>query len=70
MKTIHIISHSHWDRDWYMPFEYHRSYLINPVHVKVLRKDKEGVVYAELDAPEVQHIPVTKRYYASVSSLL
>lgn len=48
----------------------HRSYLINPVHVKVLRKDQEGVVYAELDAPEVQHIPVTKRYYASVSSLL
>ena len=48
----------------------HRSYLINPLHVKVLRKDQEGVVYAELDAPEVQHIPVTKRYYASVSSLL
>lgn len=48
----------------------HRSYLINPLHVKVLRKDKEGSVYAELDAPEAQHIPVTKRYYASVSALL
>ena len=28
MKNIHIISHSHWDREWYMPFEYHRWYLI------------------------------------------
>lgn len=48
----------------------HRSYLINPLHVKVLRKDKEGVVYAELDAAQAQHIPVTKRYYASLSALL
>lgn len=28
MKNVHIISHSHWDREWYMPFEYHRSYLV------------------------------------------
>lgn len=28
MKNIHIISHSHWDREWYMPFEYHRAKLI------------------------------------------
>jgi len=27
----------------------HRSYFVNPSHIKVLRKDKEGVVYAELD---------------------
>ena len=31
MKNVHIISHSHWDREWYMPFEYHRSYLIKLV---------------------------------------
>lgn len=23
-KTVHVISHSHWDREWYMPFEKHR----------------------------------------------
>lgn len=28
MKNVHIISHSHWDREWYMPFEYHRARLI------------------------------------------
>ncbi|MCR2820063.1 alpha-mannosidase [Lederbergia panacisoli] len=26
--TAHIISHSHWDREWYLPFEKHRYYLI------------------------------------------
>lgn len=25
-KNIHIISHSHWDREWYMPFEYRVAY--------------------------------------------
>ena len=38
--------------------------------VKVLRKDHEGGVFAELDASDVRHIPVTKRYYDSLSALL
>lgn len=32
-KNIHIISHSHWDREWYMPFEYHRARLIDLIDV-------------------------------------
>lgn len=28
MKTAHIISHSHWDREWYMPYESHHMRLI------------------------------------------
>lgn len=48
----------------------HRSYYVNPAHVKVLRKDKEGIVYAELDAKDVMHIPVTKRYYDRLSEML
>ena len=31
-KTIHIISHSHLDREWYMPFERHRYHLIELVN--------------------------------------
>lgn len=27
-KNIHIISHTHWDREWYMPFEAHRYKLV------------------------------------------
>ena len=24
--VVHIISHSHWDREWYLPFESHRMF--------------------------------------------
>lgn len=27
-ETIHVISHSHWDREWYLPFERHRVKLV------------------------------------------
>ncbi len=48
----------------------HRSFYINSAHIKVLRKDKEGIIYAELDMPEAKRIPVTKRYYDQLSNLL
>jgi hypothetical protein len=48
----------------------HRSYYVNPSHVATLRKEKDGVVYAELDAGEEMHIPVTKTYYNRLSELL
>lgn len=48
----------------------HRSFYVNPSHIKVLRKDMEGVMYAELDADDVRHIPVTRKYYASLSEAL
>ncbi|WP_312093018.1 alpha-mannosidase [Niallia sp.] len=28
MKKVYIISHSHWDREWYLPFEQHRMRLV------------------------------------------
>ena len=48
----------------------HRSFYINPIHVKVLRKDKDGIMYAELDANDVRHIPVSKKYYDRLSEML
>ncbi|MBR5124407.1 MAG: alpha-mannosidase, partial [Clostridia bacterium] len=27
-KTLHLIPHSHWDREWYVPFEKHRVRLV------------------------------------------
>lgn len=48
----------------------HRSFYINPVHVKVLRKDKDGIMYAELDADDVRHIPVSKKYHDRLSDIL
>lgn len=47
-----------------------RSFYVNPKHIKVLRKEKEGVIYAELDALDTRHIPVTKRYYDKLAEML
>lgn len=27
-ETVHIVSHSHWDREWYLPWEAHRMRLV------------------------------------------
>lgn len=48
----------------------HRSYYVNPSHIKVLRKDREGVVFAILDVDDVIDIPVSRKYYNSLSDLL
>ena len=48
----------------------HRSYYVNPLHVKILRKDSTGVVFAELDSDDSRRIPVTKKYYGMLSELL
>lgn len=47
-----------------------RSYYINPRHVKVLRRDKEGVITAELDIANLKPIPVSPKYYDAISKWL
>ena len=46
-----------------------RSYFVNPRHVKVLRRDKEGIIQAELDTHN-QHVPVSPKYYEQLSKML
>ena len=46
-----------------------RSYFVNPEHVTVLRREN-GWIYADLDIEGVPSIPVSKRYYDKLSSLL
>jgi len=62
----------------------HRSYFVNPSHIEVLRKDKEGQVVALLDIPSsaapasygisssegAVTIPVSKRYADELSAVL
>ena len=48
----------------------HRSFYINPAHVKVLRRDRDGFMFAELDADDVRHIPVSKTYYSRLADML
>ena len=40
-KTIHIISHTHWDREWYLPYEKHHMLLIKLMDqlIETLEKD-------------------------------
>ena len=42
-KNVHIISHSHWDREWYMPFEYHRARLVRLIDdcMELFEKDEK-----------------------------
>ena len=50
--TVHIISHSHWDREWYMPFEQHRIKLVRLIDEVMelfekdenFRRDRKSVV--------------------------
>lgn len=48
----------------------HRSYYVNPRHVKLLSRGKEGVIMAELKLSGLNSIPVSKQYYDKLSNLL
>ena len=48
----------------------HRSYFHNPKYVKMLSKNKDGIITAELLHPEVDSIPVSKQFYQQLSELL
>ena len=47
-----------------------RSYFVNPRHVKVLRRDKEGMIQAELDVLNSKPVPVSPKYYEQLSKML
>jgi len=43
MTTVHIVSHTHWDREWYQPFQLFRLRLVHLVDnlLSILEKDPE-----------------------------
>lgn len=47
-----------------------RSYFVNPKHVTVLRRDKEGIIQAELDIQGMKAVPVSPKYYDQLSRML
>ena len=47
-----------------------RSYFVNPKHVTVLRRDKEGIIQAELDRHGMKAVPVSPKYYDQLSKML
>ncbi|MBQ0025254.1 MAG: LytTR family transcriptional regulator [Bacteroidales bacterium] len=48
----------------------HRSFCVNPSHIAMLRKEKNGLFFAELDSGAKESIPVSKKYYEALTSLL
>ena len=48
----------------------HRSYYVNPRHIKVLSRDKEGIIFTEFTVDGVGRIPVSKQYYDQLANLL
>ncbi len=45
--TYHIVSHSHWDREWYFPFDRFRAMLVDMLEdlIVIFEKDKEFKSY-------------------------
>lgn len=48
----------------------HRSFFLNAAHVELLKKDSVGYALAQLDQPGVKPIPVSRRYYQTITALL
>ena len=48
----------------------HRSFFVNAAHVNLLKKDESGFALAQLDCPDAKAIPVSKKYYDAMVSLL
>ena len=48
----------------------HRSYIVNPSHVKSVRKDEGGLYFADLGENVSMEVPVSKRYYNNITALL
>lgn len=48
----------------------HRSFFLNAAHVDLLKKDANGYALAQLDQEGAKEIPVSKRYYQTVTALL
>jgi DNA-binding LytR/AlgR family response regulator len=64
MKSLEELMHKHG------LIRCQRSYYVNPQHIKVLRRDKEGMITAELNTSQAPPIPVSPRYYEELAKWL
>ena len=42
-KTLHIISHTHWDREWYMSFQKHRMKLVELMDCLIEKMEQDRI---------------------------
>ena len=48
----------------------HRSYIVNPAHISTLHKDETGTWIADIDAVSGSGVPVSRKFYDSISKNL
>ncbi len=48
----------------------HRSYIVNPAHIKLIRRSEGGYYFADLGTGDEEGIPVSRKYYDSITSVL
>lgn len=48
----------------------HRGYIVNPRHVRLIRKEPGGTFFADIGSDRPQGIPVSKRYYDNLTAAL
>ena len=48
----------------------HRCYIVNPRHVKMIRREQGGVNVADLGLAHGEGIPISKKYYDSIAAML
>lgn len=54
-KKVHIVSHSHWDREWYLPFENHRMRLVDLIDGIIEASKDNRFINFQLDG---QYLPI------------
>lgn len=53
-KVLHIISHTHWDREWYMSFEQHRMRLVELMDTLIEKMENDDAYcYFHLDGQTI-----------------
>jgi hypothetical protein len=48
----------------------HRSYFINPAYIKIVHKNSAGLIVAELNQPNCDTIPISRKYQDSITKLI
>ena len=48
----------------------HRSYFINPLFIKIVRRDESGLIVAQLKQDGCENIPISRKYQDEISRLL
>ncbi|MBR4989372.1 MAG: LytTR family transcriptional regulator [Bacteroidaceae bacterium] len=48
----------------------HRSYFINPAYIKIVHRNSAGMIVAELNQPDCDSIPISRKYQDIITRLI